>query len=392
MSALPPEGQALVERARRFPVSVPAGARARVWSALERRRRPRAERLIVAAFFAGAAAAALVAVVLPRRAPEALAFAHLADGSERAVRAGETFASQAGLTRVELGAQGRMVLGAQSRVTFERRGGAGLELRVDRGTALVHVTPRPADAPFWVYTPRFSARVVGTVFRVVVGAEGDASIAVAHGAVEVHPVGAPAVTVRTGGRWPAGAVALPAMEELDLLGAADLEGATRAAFGVAAPAPVLACVGPARDRLACLLEVGRVADGARAETALYDAGFVTLRELGDPRRALAIWEEGLSRFPNGPLRRDLQASIVDALVASHQSTRALAAIDALLFDGGEGLRAPEMRFVRATLWRAADGNCRRAEPELERALERASEPWAARARSELAACRRDRGR
>src|SRR5205085_792706 len=127
-------------------------------------------------------------------------------------------------------------------------------------------------------------------------------------------------------------------------------------------------------------------DPIRAESELYQAGWTRLREARDPAGALAIWEQQRARFPRGVLVEEARASIIDALVALHENARARAEIEAYFRAAPDGLRTGELHFVLGTLLREADGDCRRAVAELERALDRAAEPWASRARAARDAC------
>ncbi len=266
------------------------------------------------------------------------------------------------------------------------------------------MTPRRADAPLSIETPAFTAKVVGTVLRVVVHEGGRATLAVGHGAVEVTPRGGAPVMVRSGGRWPADSVDAPSAEELSRLGAADLEGVTAASFapgvngnvsvngnvGVSGNASVNgnACRGSAEERLACELARADSGDALAAESALYQAGWIALREQGRPDRALALWDRERGRFPHGVLAREAQTSIVDALLELGRTRRARAEIADYLRTDPDGLRAGELHYVLATLYRDADGTCHRARPELDLALRRPAAPWAARARTLRDRCAR----
>jgi hypothetical protein len=367
-----PETRKLVEKAAAFNVQPSPSARARVWARLDARRRPRIWRLAWGMFALGAVSA-LVAVLLVGRRPsqsiEPSALVIAADGSQKLVARGDRLPLARDLALVDLHGAGRMVAGADTVARLVRFGADGVELRLERGSLLAHVTPRPAGAPFVVRTPRFTARVVGTILRVAVHADGTSSLAVAHGVVEVQPLSGPPLLVRAGDRWPVESTDLPSDAELARLGAADVEDASTWSFAPAAPA----ALSPLHD-----------------ESALYAAGDRALKESHDPRAALGLWEEQRRRFPTGVLRRDADASIVDALVALKQPARALAEVDALLAVDPAGLRADELHFVRGTLLRAVDGSCRRARAELDRALQRPSDPWAARARAARAACKETR--
>jgi ferric-dicitrate binding protein FerR (iron transport regulator) len=362
----------MLEKARQREIGPSPSARARVWAEIERKRVPSLVRpwKLTAVFALGAACLALgvgAFVFLRPLSESALVIA--ADGAERSVKAGQKLPRLADLALVDMHAAGRMVAGADTQASLERLGPDGIEMQLTRGSLLMHVTPRPQRAPFVVKTPKFTARVVGTVLRVQVHADGRSSLAVGHGAVEVTPKNGKTVIVHTGEHWPADSIDAPAASELQRLGADDLEGVTASAFipPPAAPAPAPPST-------------------LREESALYEAGFRALHEQEDPRSALAIWTQERTRFPSGTLRKEVDASIIDALVALKQNGRARAEIDSYLRRDPDGMRSAELRFVRATLYRELDRSCRRALPELDRALEKPAEPWAVRARAARAAC------
>ncbi|HZS36220.1 MAG TPA: FecR domain-containing protein [Polyangia bacterium] len=388
------EARRLVERARQRAVAPAPSAKARVWARVEKRRVQPRWRLAWPMFALGAACATLLVLLLvPRDRPDSRALVIASDGVQRTVKPGEKLPTLNDLSLVDLHGAGRMVAGPGTLATLDRLGEGGAELHLERGSLLMHVTPRPQRAPFLVKTARFTAKVVGTVLRVVVHADGSASLAVGHGAVELTPVAGKPVMVRSGERWPASAADAPSSGELDRLGATDLEGVTAASFAPspAAAAPTSpACSGALApdERLRCNLELGDESDPLKAEGALYEAGWIAMRDLGQPARALAIWQKQRARFPSGVLRREVHASVIDALVSLHRSTRARAEIDSYLAADPNGLRAPEMHFVRGTLLREADRGCRRALREFNLALERPSEPWARNARIARASCKR----
>jgi hypothetical protein len=352
----------------------PQGARTRVWAALSERRRRRRARWLVPSMATFVMLAVASAWALRVRAGRPAALVLDDAGHERAVHAGEALPRLAELSLIDLQGAGRMVAGAGTFARLERLERAGVEIALDRGSLLLHVTPRPASAPFIVRTPRFTARVVGTVLRVAVHADGSASLAVGHGAVELKPIGAAPVTVHTGERWPTEVRDVPLPSELERLGAVDLEGATADDF---TPRAVAAPATPPALPSSPLIE---------EETALYEAGFRALHDRRDARAALDIWELERARFPEGVLARDVQASIIDALVALKRSSRAEAEIASYLHAEPSGLRAPELHFVRALLQRQHDGDCRRARHEVELALQHPSEPWQKRARALRLSC------
>jgi hypothetical protein len=177
----------------------------------------------------------------------------------------------------------------------------------------------------------------------------------------------------------------------DRLGPADLEGTGAASF---APRTEHATVSPAERRcsglpteaLRCYLDLAEGNEAIRAESALYQAGWITLRDLHDPSGALRIWSEERRRFPDGPLAEEAQTSSIDALVALEESERARAEIDTYLRRYPKGLRAPEMHFIKGTLLVQTDHSCRRAMSEFTLALHHPAPPWDARARAALGRC------
>lgn len=375
----------ITKRAARVSANPSPSARARVWQKLEARRsrerdKPARRRLGWAMFAAGAACAAAIAVIVVPRA-------HSQD---------LTIAASAEAATIDLAGDGRVVAGPGTLARLSRHDG-GVTLTVEHGSLLAHVNPRKKDAPFVIETPAFRARVVGTVLRVVAHDDASASIAVGHGAVEVTPRGGSPRLVRAGERWPLTSTDAPSADEIARMGAGDLEGAGVASFGGATallkPVAPAAPPKPACDTMhgeaaiGCWLSLADDADPVRAESALYQAGWIRMHELHDPAFALGIFERQRSRFPHGVLHDEAQTSIIDALVLLHRTRAAEVEIADYLRAHPTGLRSAEMHFVRGTLQRNEDRSCRRAAHELDLALARPAAPWAARARAARASCR-----
>jgi hypothetical protein len=358
-----------------------------VWQAIEERRgferahtqdTSARRRLGWIMFSAGATfAAAIVFALVPRGQPSEL-----------------TISASAEAATLDLGSDGRVVAGPGTRAHLSRPAGdRTVRLSVERGSLLAHVRPRGQKAaPFVVETAAFTARVVGTVFRVVAHADGHASIAVGHGVVALTPRGGAPRLLRDGERWPSDSTDAPSADEIARMGAADLEGAGAASF---APPPQPASPPPSargcerlrgEDAIQCWLDVADKADALRAESALYQAGWIRMHELGDPAFALGIWERQRSRFGQGLLRDEVQTSIIDALIALGRIRAAEAEIADYLGVHPHGVRSAEMHFVRGALLQAADGSCRRARHELDLALAHPAPPWAERARAARASC------
>lgn len=379
--------QELLRRAVRVRVEPPPGASARVWRKLQERRgheadRPTRRRLGWAAMFAaGAACAAAIAIFLVPHASNEL-----------------TIATSTEPATIDLADDGRVVAGPSTMARVERsgRGDRLVTLTLDHGSVLAHVKPRDKQAPFVIQTPAFRARVVGTVLRVVAHEDGSSSIAVGHGAVEVTPNGGRPRMVRSGERWPIGSPDSPSGDELARMGADDLEGAGAAAFSPPAlpkpaaaptPAPPQCRALHGEAAVACWLRLGDETDPVRAESALYQAGWIRMHEMHDAAFALGVWERERERFPHGVLRDEVQTSIVDALVALKRTRSAEAEISDYLRAHPHGLRSAEMHYVRGTLLRAEDRSCKRARREFDVALEHPAAPWAARAHAARVSCR-----
>jgi hypothetical protein len=313
----------------------------RVWTRLERaQKKPLLTWRGVAA--AAAAACAVLYLALPKPSVDAPALP-----------------VAAAIQAVDLPGEARLVLAARTEAHVVADGPAGVTLQIDRGAVLLHVQPRTKDRAFVIRAPGVSVRVVGTVLRVAVDGAGHATVSVGHGAVEVTPAGAAPIPVKSGERWPANAAnATPSEQELALLGDADREGVTKASFASAVAESTLG-----------------------AETALYEAGVQALQH-GEPQRALQIWREERRRFPAGVLAVEAQTSMIDALLSTRDRKALGGEIDRYLAAYPNGLRAPEMHFLRASL--APD--CRRAQKDLAAALLHPAPAWQDDARRLRARC------
>jgi hypothetical protein len=327
------------------PIAVPPWAQARVWArVLARRERARRVRLMLAVAMAPAMVAVLVgALALRSAAPSvvSLAGARWSDGARRAV---------------DIHGAARVVVGEGSNVSLVEDDARGLVFEVARGSLLAHVAHRPEGAPMWVRTPAAEVKVVGTTLWVDVDERGAPTVAVAHGTVEVTPkAGASArepakVMVRGGERWPFGSTREVAAEDVSLLGADALEGGRFAAAPPAPPPAVQACDQlPAREAIACLSRLAADGEPLRAESALYQIGWVELRDLGDARAALSTWQRQRARFPGGVLRAEADVSIIEVLVRLGERARARREIDGYLAAHPDGIAAPERRRLRDQL-------------------------------------------
>ena len=387
---LPVEGDVMSAAARTLVAQMsqvdlepPIGTKQRVWPKVMRAKPPL--RISWQAFALGASCAAVLACALffVRTTPEAVGVVIRANGMQRAIHSGEVIPPLAELSLVDLHTAGQLVAGRDTTAHVDRSGKAGLEIALERGSMLLHVRPRSAETPFMMRTPHLAIRVVGTILRVVASAEGD-SVAVGHGTVELTDDTGHVHLLTSGQRWPTGVRNAPDKDELGRLGPTELEGTNAASFGEVAPA--VATDDSAVPRLANKLATGRTGHGVKAEAALYDAGWLAWREDNDPSHALAVWQEAKTRFPSGALTRELDESIIDALVALRRSHEAQRAVESYLVTYTGSPRSNELHFVHATLLREIDGNCRHSRHELALALQGPAAPWAAPAREALEAC------
>jgi transmembrane sensor len=278
----------------------------------------------------------------------------------RTVRAPLVSPGTAQIATIEGGA---VTLADGSRVTAEAGGrvrvlaahGRDVELVVEAGAVdldVPHVGRRVT-----VHAGRYDVVDLGTRFRVALGAEGQVSVRVAEGAVEVRSRAGtePPRSLSAGDEWSNGSpvggrpASLPA--PVPPADAAPVDPAPPAE--VTAPAPTLtpapAAVetpSSARDLLD-LAERQRLAGNPRAAAAALDA--LRRRHRADPRAALAAFELGRLRLdafgdpqgavealndsialaPKGPLREDAEARRVEALEIEH-SPDCPAARDAFL--------------------------------------------------------------
>jgi outer membrane protein assembly factor BamD (BamD/ComL family) len=143
-----------------------------------------------------------------------------------------------------------------------------------------------------------------------------------------------------------------------------------------APAAVVESDGALAARAHSLEHEGRHADaaaafaelarrgGVRAEAALYELARVQQRYLGQAREALAALAEYERRYPQGTLAREAALTAVEAHLSLGGGEPALRAMDSFLARFGESERAPDVRWLRASLL-VDRGECAQAAPDLE---------------------------
>jgi hypothetical protein len=379
------DAQKLAEEVANERIEPAPGARARVWAKIEARRNKRSP-FVWAVSIAACAAVAILA----------------ARGLARFAISSSVPPGFHGPVAFDLHGAARAVLSNGGEATLVEDDAQGIALSLTRGSLLLSVNHRPEGAPLKVQTAQLDVKVVGTILWV----DADSStVEVARGAVEVTPRGGATVRVNAGERYPADAQKQPAQSDLDLLGAAALEGADfaprkaapqvvaiRAPLGVAPSSRARICVGLDGDQAsACLSRMAAGSDPLRAELAQYEIGWRLLRDRDDPRAALGAWEKQRSNFPRGLLRAEADASIIEALVRLGEAERARREIDVYLVAHPDGIITGEMRVLRGSLERAA-GDCAAAVGDFDVALRSPADPWAAQAREERAACLATLGR
>ncbi len=98
--------------------------------------------------------------------------------------------------------EAQIVAGPVTRYDVIRgRAGGAIDLRLDHGVVHLDVAPRQGRAPLWVHAGDVGVRVVGTAFTVTrAPGDGEVTVEVAHGTVEVHRAGA-IDAVTDGQRW-----------------------------------------------------------------------------------------------------------------------------------------------------------------------------------------------
>jgi hypothetical protein len=106
-----------------------------------------------------------------------------------------------------------------------------------------------------------------------------------------------------------------------------------------------------------LAQYRRIAEGggAGAEFALYRAGRLQARRLGDLAGAIATWREARRRFPGGSLRQEVDLSILDALVRAGRRADAATEAAAFLRRWPSSERRGEVEAIRDRLAGAREG-------------------------------------
>jgi transmembrane sensor len=219
-----------------------------------------------------------------------------------------------------------------------------VELALEAGSVVLDVPH--ADRRVTVHAGRYDVIDQGTRYRVSIKPEGEVTVGVTEGSVEVRSRSGTEATRRlsAGDEWsnvqPLAAMAPPSP-------AATAPPSAPGSTGLAAPAAALALGATSARDLLELAERQRLAGNPRGAASALDT--LRHRHRGDPRAALAAFELGRLRLdalgdpagaaealgdsiaiaPTGPLREDAEARRVEALDLAH-SAECPAARDAFL--------------------------------------------------------------
>jgi FecR protein len=270
------------------------------------------------AAFAGAAAAVILAVANRRShalAPESMDGASIEGGT------------------VTLVDGSRVAVGDGGRVRVNAVHPRDIDLALEEGSAAFDVPHR--DRRLTVHAGRYDVVDLGTQFRVSVTRDGQVSVDVASGSVEVRSTtsGEAPRQLSAGDHWSnavANAATPPPLSEPAPLAVTSLP----VAPPNPPPAPVVVPTTSAKELLK-LSERQRLAGDTRGAAATLDA--LRRRHRTDPRAALAAFElarlrldalgdaagavealsDSIALAPSGPLREDAEARRVEALDVEH---------------------------------------------------------------------------
>jgi hypothetical protein len=284
---------------------------ARQWDHVDRRSsRPALPRRLVPALTValGCAAVAGVALTWNRSAPRGEL-----DGS---------VLETGGLTLAD-GSRITVQPGGRVRVLAVRP--AAIELELEAGAvdlAVVH-----GKRPCVVHTARYDVVDLGTHFRVALAPQGDVSVDVEEGTVEVRDrQGAqPARKLSAGDAWSNAAVVQPAVASSERavpesppppLPAPPAAEPERGAKELLETAERARLAGQARAAASALDTLRRrFRRDPRAALAAFELGRLRLDSLGDAAGADEAFRDAIALSPQGPLREDAEARRVEALAA-----------------------------------------------------------------------------
>jgi len=294
----------------------------------------------------------------------------------------------------------RAVLRPDTELVVVRDDARGTSLRLVVGTVLLHVQ-KGTGRSFEVVAGSTHVAVVGTVFGVAHGADGNTAVEVVEGVVKVtDPNGEHRLVA--GERWPAraplfgDAAELAALREPIAVQPADDEppppsaepagptnpvpaspSAEKSAAASAVSAPPRPTADPdqadyarARARERSGDQAGALAayetlaarPGGIAEDALFGVLRIRARS-GEPNAALQAVAQYRSRFPAGRYARDVDVQALNADAKKGDDPASLRECEAFLAQFSDDPRAWRFRLVRAAA-RAQSGDCRAALADL----------------------------
>ena len=266
----------------------------------------------------------------------------------RALPAGATLLADG--TRVQLAPRAQAAVSAQRALTTIALASGAIE--IDRA-------PAAAAPHIQIESGRYRFQVAGARFRLV-SAEARADLEVRDGTVTVMVGGRLIARVRPGQRWTG---PLVASSDARAISAARAEAVAPPADGLAAtPAPAPAREAGASDDCLAMARVGRTrqaldcfghiaqGSGLSAEVALYEIARLRRDVLGDAAGAAAALEQYRARFPAGELRTEVEVSLLELLPKLGRPREALAESERLLATAAGRERAPELRFLRGSIY------------------------------------------
>ncbi len=363
----------------------PAGARERVWRRIVAGREKRRPARLLAGFAFAAAAAAAVVLVWPRAATvatlvERSGAVEVAGASGTALPAGARVSVGEGQALLSL-PEADVTVAAATRVAVPRERTVlvyqGQVSVVTRGLVRVAVGAYLVEASSAVFTVRAETRGVTVTVRDGSVRVGDVAVSAGGSWSTIPPEPPPARRIEPAPEKPAPAEPAPLRKPK-----APVVARVEQPAPPPAPEPQpLAPPPPETDdtlhgRAQSAEAQGRYGEaaalyaelsqhqGPRAGTSLYELARVRQRFLGQAQAAVEALDEYRRRFPDGPLALEASLSAVEARLALGDEGAALREMDAFLARWGASERAPEVRWLRASLL-AGRGDCAAALEDLQ---------------------------
>lgn len=118
------------------------------------------------------------------------------------------------------------------------------------------------------------------------------------------------------------------------------------------------------ERAVPILERTSRGVGPEAEQAMLLLGQTLQRDLLDPRRAAAVWADGLRRFPQGIFREEVAFRLGESLLQAGETRAGVAALERYLEKSPKAPHADEAHLQIAAARRDRLGDCAGAVPHL----------------------------